>query len=127
MTHCSGARFRGVAWATLALSLALIGAAHAQTDAADGPAKTGPPPSAPLPTARRARTAGAGGARRAGEVCEFRRSVDATVAPSARIASIESQLPALDTRIAERRDRMPLAPSPQPRLPNPDPPPHAGA
>src|SRR4026208_1881807 len=108
MTHCSGARFRGVAWATLALSLALIGAAHAQTDAADGPAKTGPPPSAPVPMAEIA--------RRAEEVDDFRRSVDATVAPSARIASIESQLPARDPRVAGRRERMPLALSTQPSL-----------
>jgi small-conductance mechanosensitive channel len=108
MTHRSGARFRGVAWATLALSLALIGAAHAQTKAADGPAKTEAPPSAPVPVAEIA--------RRAEEVDDFRRSVDATVAPSARIASIESQLPALDTRIAERRDRMQLALSTQPSL-----------
>lgn len=108
MTHRSGARFRGVAWATLALSLALIGAAHGQTNAADGPAKTEPPPSAPVPMAEIA--------RRAEEVDDFRRSVDATVAPSARIASIESQLPALDTRIAERRDRMQLALSTRPSL-----------
>jgi potassium-dependent mechanosensitive channel len=108
MTHRSSARFRGVAWATLALSLALIGAAHAQTNAADGPAKTEPPPSAPVPMAEIA--------RRAEEVDDFRRSVDATVAPSARIVSIESQLPALDTRIAERRDRMQLVLNTQPSL-----------
>ena len=108
MTHRSGARFRGVAWATLALSLALIGGGRARTSAADVPAKTEPPPSAPVPVAEIA--------RRAEEVDDFRRSVDATLAPSARIASIESQLPALDTRIAERRDRMQLALSTQPSL-----------
>lgn len=108
MTHGSGARFLGVAWAALALSLALVGAAHAQTKAADAPAKTEPPAAVAIPVAEIARLAE--------EVDDFRRTVEATVAPTARVASIESQLPALDARIAERLGRTQLALSSQPSL-----------
>src|SRR4029453_2627034 len=108
MTHGAGGRFREVAWAALALSLALIGAAHAQTKAADVPAKS-EPPSAAVPVAEIA--------RRAEEVDDFRRTVEATVAPSARVASIEAQLPALDTRIAERLGRTPRGLGAPPQLP----------
>jgi len=106
MMHGSGARFRRGAWAALALSLALIGAAQAQTKAAE--TKSEPPSSAAVPVAEIA--------RRAEEVDEFRRTAEATVAPSARIASIEAQLPALDARIAERLGRTQLALANQPSL-----------
>ncbi|HKA61150.1 MAG TPA: mechanosensitive ion channel domain-containing protein [Methylomirabilota bacterium] len=108
MTHHSGSGFRAVALAMLVLSLALVGVARGQTPAGDVSAKSEPSPAAAVPVAEIA--------RRAEEVDDFRRTVEATVAPSARVASIESQLPALDARIAERLSRTELALSTDPSL-----------
>jgi potassium efflux system protein len=108
MTHCSRGRVRAVAWAALALSLAVIGVARAQTPAADVSTKSEPSPAAAVPVAEVA--------RQAEEVDDFRRTVEATLVPSAGVASIESQLPAVDARIAERLGRTQLALSNQPSL-----------
>jgi small-conductance mechanosensitive channel len=108
MTHVSSRRFHGIPWAALVLSLTLVGAAHAKTEAPDAPAKLEPAPANGVPVAEIA--------RRAVEVDDFRRTVETTLVPSARIASIESELPALDARIAERLDRTTRALNTQPSL-----------
>ena len=82
----------------LALVLALAGPALPQGRAADPPRASGaaaPPTSIPVAEV----------ARQAGDVGEFLRAVDATLAPSARIESIEAELPALSERIAVDRDQ----------------------
>jgi small-conductance mechanosensitive channel len=107
MTRRLGGRRREVPWAALAVSLVLVGVAHAQAPSADVSARSEPAAGA-VPVAEVA--------RRAEEVDDFRRTVEATITPGARVAGIESQLPELDARIAERLARTQLALSSQPSL-----------
>ncbi|HEY7038770.1 MAG TPA: hypothetical protein VID28_07970, partial [Methylomirabilota bacterium] len=92
----------------LALWLALAGPVLAQSPSSGPAVKAGPVPRVAVPVAEIA--------RRAEEVDDFRRTVDATIVPGARVASIGDQLPALDARIAERLDRTQQALSAQPSL-----------
>ncbi|HEU4438947.1 MAG TPA: hypothetical protein VFT36_06835, partial [Methylomirabilota bacterium] len=93
----SGGRILGVRWASLVLSLALAGPALAQAPTGDPSTRSGPESPAPVPVAEIA--------RRAEKVDEFRRTVEETLAPGARVAGIEAQLPTVDARIEERLER----------------------
>ena len=93
----------------LALVLALTGPALPQDRTADSTRASGaaaPPTSIPVAEV----------AREVGEVGEFLRGVDATLAPGPHIESIEAELPALSERVAARFDQTRKALDEQPSL-----------
>jgi len=112
----SNPRLRTLPWAVLGLLLVLASPTLAQSPSGgssraggEDPKRRGAP-EAPtsIPVAEIA--------RRAEEVSEFLRAVDAAVAPSARIASIESDLPSLVERITTRTTQTRASLAAQPTL-----------
>jgi small-conductance mechanosensitive channel len=108
MTRGLRAGLPGAPAVALALWLALAGPVLAQSPSSHPAARAEPAPPAAIPVAEIA--------RRAEEVDDFRRTVDATIVPSARVAGIRDRLSVLDARIAERFDRTQQAVSARPSL-----------
>ena len=112
----SNPRLRTLPWAVLSLLLVLVSLALAQSPSGgssraggEDPKRTGAPEApTPIPVAEIA--------QRAEEVSEFLRAVDAAVAPSARVASIESNFPGLAERITTRTTQTRAALAAQPTL-----------
>ncbi|HEX7785316.1 MAG TPA: hypothetical protein VF653_03765, partial [Methylomirabilota bacterium] len=108
MTQATGLRFPAGRWAALALSLALVSPALAQSPGGGVSTASGPQSGSAVPVAEIA--------RQAEEVEAFRRAVEETLVPGTQVAGIATQLPALDARIAERLERTQRAVSGQPSL-----------
>jgi small-conductance mechanosensitive channel len=108
MTRALRAGLPGAPAAALALWLALAGPVLAQSPSSQPAARAEPAPPAAIPVAEIA--------RRAEEVDDFRRTVDATIVPSARVAGIRDRLSVLDARIGAHFDRTQEAVRAQPSL-----------